>query len=388
MPLKPTYAYIAFDLFPSQKGAATHIEHCLVALQNTFNCGILICLGNDDMPSVQYDNERNLFVYRFQEKIVNFLNRTQKFQEYIHEVLSLSANNEINLCHFRDIWGGTSALSLKNNFKTVFEVNSFASIELPNRYPSITPNALTKIKALESFCIEKSDVIITPSEITKKYILNTFSTSEETIRVIPNGVSVLSEINSTKELGKYILYFGALQKWQGIKNLFKAMKEISDLDIKLVICSSVPEKRTQIYQELAKNYGVAHQLIWFYELDKKQLSEKITDAIFTVAPLTACDRNLVQGCNPLKILESMAYGVPVLATHLPVVNEIITENVNGFLVAPDRPEIFGRKMRSLLNNRKKLQEIGVNAKKLIKENYLWEYQESKMKLVYQNLIDG
>ncbi len=76
---KPEYIYIAFDVFPSQKGAATHIDHCLKALQNTFNCGLLICLGTDAMPAFQYDKQRNLYVYRFKEKVVNFLQRAEAF---------------------------------------------------------------------------------------------------------------------------------------------------------------------------------------------------------------------------------------------------------------------------------------------------------------------
>jgi len=384
----PKFAYIAFDVFPSQKGAATHIQHCLVALQNTFNCGVLICLGNNHMPAVQFDKERNLYVYRFQQKIVNFLKRTQKFQEFVSEVLSLTANKSIHIVQFRDIWSAIPALSAKQSFSTVFEVNSFASIELPNRYPAISQRVIEKIKSLEEYSIQHSKALITPSAVTQSYIQHHFNVPKNKIQVIPNGVQLYSATRSTKDLGDYILYFGALQKWQGIKILLKAMKELSDVSVKLVICASVPKKRTLHYHQLAQDYGVSHQLIWLYELDKQQLAEKIKNALFTVAPLTACDRNLTQGCHPLKIIESMGYGVPVLASRLPVVSEIITENKEGFLITADRPELLGRKMRGLLADPKKLQDMGTKAKNKIKENYLWQHQEEKMQLLYNNLIYG
>ena len=168
---KPAYIYIAFDLFPSQKGAATHINHCLKALQNTFDVGVLICLGNDDMPAVQFDKERNIFVYRFKEKVLNFLERTTKFKAFVAKIIALPVFEQIQLVHFRDIWGGIPVLTSGKSFKTVFEVNSFASIELPSRYPQITQNTLHKIAELEQQCITKSSAIITPSLITKNYIV-------------------------------------------------------------------------------------------------------------------------------------------------------------------------------------------------------------------------
>nr|WP_321226165.1 glycosyltransferase family 4 protein [uncultured Psychroserpens sp.] len=386
---KPEFIYIAFDVFPSQKGAATHIEHCLKALQNTLNTGLLICLGNDDMPAFQFDEDRNLYVYRWKEKVVNFLERTQKFQKAIIEVLNLPLCENVKLVHFRDIWGGIPVLEFNNRFKTVFEVNAFQHIELPNRYPTISATVLEKIKQREQFCITNADTIITPSNITQAFINFHFEAVSNKIKVIPNGVTIYDIEISKKKVdlnSPYILYFGALQKWQGIKTLFKAFKELEDLEIRLVICASVPEKRTDVYKELAKNIGISEHIDWFYELNKKELAVYITNALLTVAPLVACDRNIVQGCNPLKILESMSYGTPVIASDIPVVRELIKDNETGFLVPPDRPENLGRKIRALLEHPKKIKAIGANGKQHIKNNYLWEYQETMMKTEYKKLL--
>lgn len=383
---KPAYIYIAFDLFPSQKGAATHINHCLKALQNTFDVGVLICLGNDDMPAVQFDKERNIFVYRFKEKVVNFLERTTKFKVFVAKIIALPVCEQIQLVHFRDIWGGIPVLASSKSFKTVFEVNSFASIELPSRYPKIPQNTLHKIAKLEQQCITESSAIITPSLITKNYIVSRFNISEAIITHIHNGVEI-HPATKNKNVEKYILYFGALQKWQGIKTLFKAYKELVDLDLKLIICTSIPEKRVLPYQKLATQIGIEKYVEWQYELSKDKLAQVIINAQCTIAPLSACDRNLVQGCNPLKIIESMAYSVPVIASNLPVCSDIITDNVNGFLVPPDRPEILGRTIRTLISDSEKMRVLGNSAKKTIEDSYLWEYQESKMKTIYLQLLN-
>ncbi len=386
----PQFVYIAFDVFPSKKGAATHINHCLKALQETFDTGLLICLGNDDMPKFQFDKERNIYVYRWKEKIINFLERTAKFQKAVSKLLESSLCDDVQLIHFRDIWGGLPAIQSSKNIKTVFEVNAFNHIELPNRYPNISTSAINKIKNLELFCIKNADTVITPSKVTKQFITQFASIDSNKISVVSNGVTIYKSKdileNNLKPLS-YILYFGALQKWQGIKTLLKSLKELEHSNITLVICSSVPEKRTVIYQELAASIGVSDKIDWLFELDKESLSKVITNAILTVAPLAACNRNIVQGCNPLKILESLAYGTPVVASNLPVVTEIITDNITGFLVPPDRPELLGRKIKTLLEEPEKLQRVGQNGKNTIEKNYLWKYQETKMMNTYKTLLE-
>ena len=386
MRLKPQYVYIAFDVFPSQKGAATHMNHCLRALQDSFSVGLLICLGNDEMPHFQYDAERKLYVYRFKEKIRNFLERTEKFQATITNLLALPITAEVKLVHFRDVWGGLATLKSGRKFLTVYEVNAFSHLELPNRYPNISAAVLGKIKEREKTCISESTAIMTPSQVTKDFIGNTFHTASEKVTVIPNGVVVYETTPLHRhQASSYILYFGAFQKWQGIKTLFKAFKELNDLDLRLVLCASVPEKRVTAYHMLAEDIGIAKRIDWYYELDKQELAQKIKGAFLTVAPLAACNRNIVQGCNPLKVLESMSYGTPVVASKLPVIQYLIEDNKTGFLVLPDRPQLLGRKLRMLYEQKKLVKEVGRNAQKRIEEKYLWEDQEVKMKNLYLNL---
>ena len=81
----------------------------------------------------------------------------------------------------------------------------------------------------------------------------------------------------------------------------------------------------------------------------------------------------------------MSYATPVVASKLPVTECLISDGKTGFLVPADRPQLLGRKLRSLYEQENLVQKVGRNAKKLIEEKYLWKDQEAKMKALYRTL---
>ncbi|MGI8995330.1 MAG: glycosyltransferase family 4 protein [Pyrinomonadaceae bacterium] len=54
--------------------------------------------------------------------------------------------------------------------------------------------------------------------------------------------------------------------------------------------------------------------------------------------------------SPLKILELMAHGVPVVATDLPSVREILTHEQTGILAEPSNPQSLALALRRVLDN--------------------------------------
>jgi len=73
-------------------------------------------------------------------------------------------------------------------------------------------------------------------------------------------------------------------------------------------------------------------------------------AYLSTAPLARGARNELQGCCPLKIVESMACGTPVVASDLPAVRELIDSGSDGMLVSPGSPRSLAAALESLLDN--------------------------------------
>ena len=125
-----------------------------------------------------------------------------------------------------------------------------------------------------------------------------------------------------------------------------------------MICASVHPRRAKPYRRLAEKLEVAGRVRWEFALPDAELARWREHALLSLAPLRDCSRNVLQGCAPLKILESMAAGVPVVASDLPAVRELLTDGEHGRLVAPDRPGELARAIRVLLDHPEQRERMG------------------------------
>lgn len=382
---EPPALYSAFDLFPSRKGAAIHIEKFAGALLEKMNGGLLYVIGNEKLPA--YQLEENIEIVRFSIPIQNYLQRAIAFSKGLSNLLD-ECENSLKICHFRDIWSGAAILSRENrSFQTIFEANGFPSVELPFVYRHISPETLEKLRAQEKFCLETADKIITPSHSIKQKVLS-YGISEEKVTVIPNGANIpLPTEKPTDAPPHYLIYFGAVQAWQGVDVLLKAFARLADIsDLSLVICSSNHSRRSKMLRKLAEKLEIDERIIWHFGLSEEELAPWREHAVLSIAPLTECSRNIEQGCAPLKILEAMAAGVPVVASNLPSVREIMTDREHGRLIHADRPGQLARVIRVLLQYPDLIKEMGEKAREKIKQDFLWEKSLNQLNTVYKEIL--
>ncbi len=379
--------YATFDVFPSAKGAATHIAHTLRAIEKFENTVTLACLGQQDMP--RFQNEGNIEIRRCLANHPNFLKRTEYFADFLNELIQNKGNP--STVHFRDIWSGVPLISHPGmeSARKIYEVNGFASIELPVHYPGMHKNRgfLDQIRGMEDFCLKTADTIITVSKTNAKYI-ESRGVGREKIRVIPNMAEIngYRRIEEKKTVGNtnIILYSGTLTPWQGIPVLLEGYKiAIANYNknLELVLaCSS--KKHLKSVQKYIKKMDLAEKVKIKVGLSKEQLGKLYSKAIFTVAPLIRCDRNELQGCCPLKILESMAAGTPVIASDLPVCREIVTHGKDGWLVSPGSPRALAHMMLNVLKSPDWVSKTGQAGREKVLSCFSKDIFEDGLKTVY------
>jgi glycosyltransferase involved in cell wall biosynthesis len=381
-----TALYSAFDVFPTFKGSSTHIRYFSQKLFEFMGNLALFTLADQSLPVYESDFNNQLEIYRFKFLFDNYLERVKAYGEVLQ--YAVISQPYLKIAHFRDPWSGFPILKSKNSeCKTVYEVNAFYSIELVHLYASIHQDTLKKIYEIEQYCLENADAIIVVSELLKQNVLNR-GIPENKIHCIPNGydIGLAEKAQKCKINDFYILYFGAIQPWQGLDILLRALPYIQNAQLRLKIIISQRKKNLKFYYKLADKLGISDKIDWYYEMEQEELFSYIQNACAVIVPLIDCARNSEQGCCPLKIIESMGNGALVIASDLPSTRELIKNQETGILCRSNRPIELARSIDWALENPQKIMKIKKNAENFVKNNYTWDMQLSKLISVYQDIL--
>ena len=393
--------YAAFDRFPSRKGAGVHIAHFARALFDWAGGGVLYVLGGDDLPAWQFDADSDAEIVRFSAHVDNFLERTMAYGRRLDALLDEMPRLEV--AHVRDPWSGLPLVD--RDVTLVYEVNGLPSIELPFAYPHAAPRTIEKIERVERILLERADAIVVPANTIRDLVVER---GAKNVTVIPNGADIPEPVGppcgvglrpafgwaedrgagqrpTPHHAGEYFLYFGALQEWQGIETLLRAFARLRDLPVRLVLCYPHHTRYAKGYIRLAEKLELADRVVWQSSLSAEELQPWLQHAVASVAPLSDCARNVVQGCSPLKILESMAAGVAVIASDLPAVRELVTDRVEGLLVAPDRPSELARAMRIAFEYPDLRRALGARGRERIANSLTWPHATRRLQELYSTL---
>jgi glycosyltransferase involved in cell wall biosynthesis len=388
-PLMPRVLYTAFDIVPSPKGASTHILHNIRGLVNS-QFEVHLLTPNDGLLPPE-DTIEGAHVTRIaQDLSQNFLARAVHFGKSVLSHLTLHPNYDV--VHYRNIWEGLSVAQNKNRFgyKTLFEVNGLPSIELKYHYPGIDSNLLTKIKEQEIATLHLSDAIICPSNVTRDYTAS-LGLNRKLVTVIPNGVSPsdFSPSPLPRREGRVpvLLYIGTLADWQGLDVVIKALPQILEQQmVQLHIVGRGRSRQRKLLLKQISKLGVEGSVIIQPAVPHHEVPALIAESDICIAPLGLNDRNVTQGACPIKVLEYMASSRPLIASNIPIMRELVREDIDALLFSPNDPEDLARQVLVLWNDFDLSKRLSDSATERALTKFTWHAAQKKLIKVYERLL--
>jgi len=205
------------------------------------------------------------------------------------------------------------------------------------------PGKARQIKEQEKRVYKHLDGVIAISEGLAEHLQELFSIHVP-MEVIPDGVNLdfFRIKRDIFEKGK-IICVSHLYPWKGVDILIQAMSYLPEWRLHLV---GGGKKEIEELKKMAKKLGVNDQIVFHGQVSLYQVREQLANAQVAVLPFTK--KNIAaRYSSPLKLFEYMAAALPIVASDLPSIREILQDGVNAILVEPENPQALAEGIRRI-----------------------------------------
>ena len=233
-----------------------------------------------------------------------------------------------------------------------------------------------------------ADRILSVSEDLKLHIVN-LGIDKNKVHVVPNGV----DTDKFKPAGKVharsmlnlphdkniVLFVGALRKIKGVDYLIEAAQSFVDRDTYLFMVGRDDGLKKNL-EKRAHELKIANYIKFTGPVNHEDIPLWISASDILVLP------SLSEG-RPNVILEALACEVPVVATDVGGIPELMVDGETGYLVPAKSPDELSRKINKLLDNKNRREKMGeFGRKSIIQRGLTWEAHAKTTVDIYQELL--
>jgi len=185
---------------------------------------------------------------------------------------------------------------------------------------------------------------------------------------------------------KIILCLGRLVYKKGFEYAIRALPEILAVDPEARLLIAGTGDLEQELQSLARDCGVAQQVIFAGELMRDRIGAHLALADIFLMPSVHDQAGNVDGL-PNVILEAMAAGLPVIATEITGIPLAVTDGENGYLVPEQDAAAITATALKLLQSEELRRRFGIRSRELISERLNWREVASSYEQLFNEVID-
>lgn len=197
-----------------------------------------------------------------------------------------------------------------------------------------------------------------------------------------NNFPIFGELESPHAVQErsIVTYVGDITAIRGIRELVHAMEHVKS-DIKLSIAGDFVDKHLADEVRRQKGWARTNEHGFLDRAGVRDLLSVSLAGLVTLQPTIHYIDSL-----PVKMLEYMSAGIPVIASNFPIWREIIEGNNCGICVDPLDPIAIATAIDVLVNDPDRARQMGQNGKKAVLEKFTWDTEEKKLLNLYENLL--
>lgn len=360
-------------------------------------------------------------VFAFKElgfDVILFIRFTKRKEKDVFENVKLNYNNDLNqikvFSFFSKFSYGEELLIALKSVIYILKVNSQKNIIIcRNIYASFILGFVLRKKVIyETHTLERGlrglmqkillnhnlveTVVIT--NYLKKYLKNHHKIKIKNISILPDaarsGLEKYTKRKKIKYLNKFLKenykkydlicgYFGHLYSGRGIDVIFELAEKNPNIMFLIYGGTEDDIKKT-------KNFYQNENLFFkgFIKHSDSLIMMRCMDVLLMpykeIVSLGLKDFNTAKWMSPLKMFEYMSAGVPILASDLPVLKEVLENKVNCLLVPPNNYKKWNKALKFIKKNKSISKYISKNSYDDYLEKYNWEIRAKNFLDIYKN----
>jgi len=230
-------------------------------------------------------------------------------------------------------------------------------------------------------CMRTSDKVVAVSQTMQHALGHEFPQYRDKVFFIPNGVgdAFLSVERNNHCLGKNILAIGNLTSNKNIQCILSAIKQLADeYDLCLEIIGDGPERSR--LEAFSMEQRISNRVRFTGPMEQAEIPKALQKGdIFVLASFS-------EG-RPNVLVEAMATGMPIVASNIDGVRELITDGTNGLLFDPRDSMQLAEQIRRLCENPELRSKLAHNARQYVIENGLsWTQAAQHYASLYESAV--
>jgi glycosyltransferase involved in cell wall biosynthesis len=228
--------------------------------------------------------------------------------------------------------------------------------------------------------LQDADKIHCLSEYQKAQTVEKLHISEKKIEVVYLGVDTqkfYAKTDYSKKVGK-IIYCGGFVESKGIVTLLKAFSLVVKNNPTIVL-NILGDGDPHHYKKVISDLRIQDQVVYRGYIPYKDIDGYYRDADIFVAPTK-------HESFGLGIVEAMASSLPVVASNVTAIPEIIQNSVSGLLFSVGDEYELAKELEVLIGNSQKVREIGLAARERTENRFTWNATVTSLeKLIFETL---
>jgi len=371
-------------------GIARHCEGLAKALAKQKHDVHLFTL---DFPgSPDYEVMDGVKVYRASTELghPNFLTWVLLFNHFLSKKMAdITKTIDFDVMHVHDWLAAFAGISFKHYMKKPM-VLTVHSTEIGRAQGLHSPDSFS-INGIEWWSIYEADRVIVCSQSMKIEICDHFNLPHDKVDVIPNAINP-KEYRTSSDRGavrqrygvgwgeKLILCVGRLVPQKGVEYFIRAIPTIAKRFPKAKYIIVGDGWSRDILESEAHSSGHFDKIQFTGFAPDKEVIDLMTSADVLVVPSIYEPFGIVA-------LEGMATGVPVVASNVGGLAEVLDHDRTGIFVYPRSPESIAWGIGKVLSDPDHAKWLTKNAKEKLHKAYSWEAVAMETVEVYRKVVE-